>query len=139
MTKEHESKFIEEYFEEERKAKILMNKKYEEVKPDKRLRRRCESPFVLGGLWPTFLHPQAEPATIEFPDLPDWGELSLNDRALLIEVFQVVYLQIIDHDDLQRQRAGVLHGLHGRKTQLSAKKLGALLRGISSASNQEVS
>jgi len=139
MTKEHESKSVEEYFEEERKAEILMNEKYEEVRSDKRLRRRCESPFMLGGLWTTFLHPQAEPAAIEFPDLPGWEELNLNDRALLIEVLQVVYLQIIDHDDLERQRAGVLHGLRGRKTQLSAKKLSALLRVFSLASNQEAS
>ena len=98
MTKEHGSKSVEEYFEQVRdgEVKVLVSKEKEVVKPDKRLRRKYESFFALGGLWLTFLHPQAEPATIEFPDLPGWAELSLDDRALLIEVLQVVYLQIVD-------------------------------------------
>lgn len=138
MTKEKEFKSVEEYFEKVRndEVEILVSKIHEGSKADPRLRRRYESVFVEGGLWLTFLHPQAELATIEFPDLPGWEELSLDDRALLIEVLQVVYLQIIDHEDVQRLRGGVLHGLRGRNTQLSAKRLRALLWGISLASNQ---
>jgi len=98
---------------------------------DPRLRRKKENSFTPRGLWVTFPHPQAEPITIEFPDLPDWEEMSLDDRALLIEIFQVVYLQTIDHDDSDQRRAEVLYALRDRNTQLSAKKLRALLRASS--------
>ncbi|MCY4018895.1 MAG: hypothetical protein OXG39_05765 [Chloroflexi bacterium] len=95
---------------------------------DKRLGRKHELAFMHGGLWLTFPHPQAEPVTIEFFDLPDWGEMELNDRALLIELFQVMYLQIVDHDEYQIQRGKFLRALRGRNTQLSASNIRALLQ-----------
>lgn len=138
MIKEIETGSVEEYFDKVRngEVEILVSKIHEESKADPKLRRKYESVFVRGGLWLTFLHHQAEIVTIEFPDLPGWEELSLDDRALLIEVFQVLYLQITDHEDGPRQRGEVLFGLRGRKTQLSAKKLKALLWVFSLLSNQ---